>query len=462
LLLRRVGCTRLVAVAVPAVYALAPNYSTNRFWFAAFGYLLSIALWLVSLHADLQAATSSKPSRVWPWKGLAVAAFLAAGLGYEVVLPLALVNVGLAELHVRQRRGCSLRSRLGVGGWLAFHGATVAIAVAVAMYKSAAATGVGVENLPLHLGTLAAGAVITDFGSHLVGAPHMGWTMAPAAGTRGVALAAALGAALFWYLRAVAKAPQASPKGWLRMGVAGTFVYALGYAVFVTTERVGFSSTGIVNRVAAGATIGFSLTFVALMGYGSSIVPPGWVRRHVVPAAVAGLCLAGTVVNLGLASYWTQSWQVQQSVVARLQTSAREIPTDAAVLLAGVCPNLGPAPVFESHWDLAGALQIAYRDPSLQADIVTHRMSLEPVGVRTRIYDFQASYRYGPDLYLHDAARLRTVPLSDAPTARREVSNAHDPQCPPSRPGRGTLVMPFDRIRGLVEARVLYPLLEAG
>ena len=44
LTLRELGLPRSLVLATPLVFALLPNYSTDRFWFAAFGYILSIAL----------------------------------------------------------------------------------------------------------------------------------------------------------------------------------------------------------------------------------------------------------------------------------------------------------------------------------------------------------------------------------------------------------------------------------
>ena len=67
--LRELRLPRLVAVAVPAVYALLPHYSTDRFWFASFGYTLSMALYFLSAVADLRALKAGGRSR-WAWKGV--------------------------------------------------------------------------------------------------------------------------------------------------------------------------------------------------------------------------------------------------------------------------------------------------------------------------------------------------------------------------------------------------------
>ena len=53
LILREINVQATVAFTVAAVYLLLPNYSTDRFWMASFGYGWSTALFLVSTYAFL-------------------------------------------------------------------------------------------------------------------------------------------------------------------------------------------------------------------------------------------------------------------------------------------------------------------------------------------------------------------------------------------------------------------------
>lgn len=89
LVLRRVGVSRLFAVAVPLVYALLPHYSTNRMWMAAFQIGLSMTLYFLSLYADLRAGAELSP-RYSVWKPVALLALVAGTLAYELFLPLLL------------------------------------------------------------------------------------------------------------------------------------------------------------------------------------------------------------------------------------------------------------------------------------------------------------------------------------------------------------------------------------
>src|SRR5205807_660614 len=55
LIMRQLQIPRIISIAVPLVYALLPNYSTDRFWYAAFQVNLSMLLFFLSTYAGLKA-----------------------------------------------------------------------------------------------------------------------------------------------------------------------------------------------------------------------------------------------------------------------------------------------------------------------------------------------------------------------------------------------------------------------
>jgi hypothetical protein len=413
-----------------------------------------VGLWLVSLYADLRAVEGSSRPAVWGWKVLALAALTIALLGYEVVLPLFLLNIALVELHARRRERREAPVAIGRVGRLAFHGAVLVVASAAVAYKIVvysiepirAAVGIQ-ESLPFYAARLVSGAVLTDFGTHGIGLPYTAWWSAPAAGVAGVLVAVGVGVAVYVYLGKIAPEDPGgwTSKEWARMTVAGVAVYALGYAIFATTRRIQFSGTGMANRVAAAATLGVALILVGSAGWASTKLRWPRARGPAVRASVGLLCLAGVVVCNGLASYWAESAGVQQRILTEVSTSLPNLPPGSAVLLAGVCPYAGPAPVFESPFDLGGALQIAHRDPSIRADVVTERMTVQPRVMTTTIYGVEYRYPFRRDLLLHDASSRRTVSLRDATTAQRELDAVEYPTCAEGQPGKGSVLLPFDR-----------------
>ena len=82
LVLREVPVHRTVGVGGGSSLCSVANYSTDRFWMAAFGYGLSTALFLIGVYAFLKAV---RGRRVAAWLSLALAALGGASLGMEVV-----------------------------------------------------------------------------------------------------------------------------------------------------------------------------------------------------------------------------------------------------------------------------------------------------------------------------------------------------------------------------------------
>jgi len=111
LILREIGMPLTVARAVSAVYLVLPNYSTDRFWFAAFGYTLTAALFLLSTYALLRA---SRGGAFVFWYAVALLACAASALGMEIFLPLSLA-VPVA-LWLRTRNLGRVKRLLLLGG----------------------------------------------------------------------------------------------------------------------------------------------------------------------------------------------------------------------------------------------------------------------------------------------------------------------------------------------------------
>ena len=100
--------------------------------------------------------------------------------------------------------------------------------------------------------------------------------------------------------------------------------------------------------------------------------------------------------------------------------------------------------VFESSWDLAGALMIFYRDRTLRADVVTPNLKVEEDRLSTVLYGGMYShYPYNEKLFVYNFGRKTTHQLTDAQTARRYFQTFnpdHSSGCPRSREGLGVPV----------------------
>lgn len=444
--LRELRLPRSLAVAIPAVYSLLPNYATDRFWFAAFGYLFSIAAYLAALYADLRAIRSGSRG-LWWWKALALVALLAAGFGYEVVLPLLLLNIALTEIRARRLHPRGLRGQLGLRGTLAFHGSTLGLLSLIVAYKTSVATSAGLgASLTFHLTRLAVGVATINLGTFGIGLPHTVAWSAPRAGAAALAVAVVCAMVVYRYLGAIGASGSEvtlTARAWSRLVATGLLVMALGYAIFLSTGRIGFSSTGIGNRVHAAGALGVAVMLVA--GLGWLDLRAGTRHKRVFRVGVAVVCASGTLVTNGLAGFWVDAWRVEQGVLSDLHASLPDLAEGTTVLLHGVCPYVGPAVVFESNWDLAGALQVQHGVPSLRGDVTSGRVMIEPSGVATKIYGMKVTHPYGERLLLYDHRSGVATKLTDEPSARHALlgpSTGGD--CPHGEPGAGTVFLPFD------------------
>lgn len=443
--LRELRQPRALALAVPLVYALLPHYSTDRFWYAAFKAPLSMLLYFASLYADLRALHTSG-GRLWAVKLVSLICLVASGLAYEVVLPLFVLNLGLLWWRDQGSPDRWRSARVAV-----IYGTNLVALLAVALFKLSTTTRAGSTDLTYRITwflRLNREALETSYGAFGVALPQVLWTMVAEYGHGLViALGTAAGVLVYLHLERVTRrsadaptAPQA-----LTLTVAGFTVFGLGHAIFVTNFNAYVSATGISNRIAIASAAGVALSFVGLAAFGASLVPGDRLRRATFSLLVAFLCASGVVMNYILADFWAAAYLRQREILADLRQQFPTLREESTVILDGVCPYVGPAVVFESNWDLAGAIGMLYGDHSLRADVVTPRLSVDDTGLTTDIYGGNRShYPYGDRLFVYHAGRREAHRLTDAEVARRyfdTVSPEFGAGCPPGEPGFGVAVL---------------------
>ncbi len=439
LTLREVGVDRTVAVATAAVYTLLPNYSTDRFWFIAFAYGSSMTLLLAGAYAFLRAARSQ---RLVPWTALGVLCLTAAALGMEVVVPLMLAIPAAVLWQWYRLSPFGLRQAKTVGGFLVLVG-PLAVLAAVAVYKGGTARGFNVPDI-FYMMRLVIGSLAVNFGTYGVALPHtVAWSI-PQLTTSSAAVGTLLALLVFAYLYR-SRDLSDSRHLWPKIMLAGAGISMLGTAIFTVSSRVGFWSAGMANRVWIAAAFGTALVLVGASGWVSSKQRER-LRGAVFALSIAALCLSGFVINTGISGYWIAAWPLQRDVLEDVRRALPDIPSGTTLLLTGVCPYAGPAVVFESPWDLSGALRVLYRDSTLRADVLVDfpadRFRIADDGLWTNLYGRAYFYRYGGDLLLFDRHRGMVVPLTDS-----GVAHAHlvaPLECGEGIEGRGTLRLPVD------------------
>jgi hypothetical protein len=452
-LLRELRVPRVISLPVALVYGVIPSYSTDRFWYVAFGITLSMTACLASMLADAKAAAAGGRAGL-AWKALGAASAIVSGLAYEVALGLLLLTPLLMAMRSLQRRPLDRQGALYLSALIAVH-LTVLGGIGWFKLHTTVRLGAGDGGLRAQVASIAREALRTDapegaYGLNVANAVRVHF------GTYGVFLgrttitaarlaprwllwvAVGFAGATFLYLWcAVRGSSWPSPRAWVAVLVAGMIVFALGYAIFLTNYNVQFTAAGIANRSAIAAALGVAACLVGVAGGISFLVAPR-VRPPVFSAIVAAMATSGFVIVNVIANTWVEAYRRERAILAGIQQRFPTLPAHSALLLDGVCPYVGPAIVFEANWDLAGALQTLYRDPTLKADVVTPRLSVTDEGIETTIYQQPTRYPYARELFVYHAGTGGVYPLPDDASARAYFgAPGRAPVCPAGQEGIG-------------------------
>jgi hypothetical protein len=439
LVLDRLRAPGFVAVGVPIVFAAAPHYSTDRFWLASYPAPASVALALAGVYALLRAC-EVRGRRLWLVGG-GVAIVLSVLL-YEVAVPLLILVV--AALWYRGRTGSrsvrttAFSSSLVLAGVLAYK----VVAATTLTTGSSYQLGYGTSFLH-HIGYLVSGSVKVNFGTYGLALPYVVWWIFAHRPTWSAAAASLLvGTVVLAYLRRhrELELPTLRHNGtpiWRLLVGAGVALIAVGYASFLVTEEIYFTSAGIDNRVNIVAAIGVAVLAVGLVLRATQSLP----ARRQGPGFAIGLALlaaTGTLITSTLADYWVAASARQDEVVPRLIRALPAKLQNATVVLDGVCPEIGPGVVFAAPHDLAGVLRSHYKDPTIRANVATTGVvGVESRGlVITAVLPWRARplfYPFRPRVFVYDWPGRSSVLLRDAAAARRYLAATPRPSCPPLR-----------------------------
>jgi hypothetical protein len=446
---------RTVAVSLALTYGLLPNYSTDRYWYVAFAITLSVTAGLAAIYALLRAW------HAWPWYVVAVCALLVSALAYEVMLPL-LIAVPFVLVPWRLwRERQTMTRRQAVVYALVLVAVNGAVLGGIAAFKLRTTVRLGAQQgISKQVGDIARHAIRVDvergdYGLNVANAvrvhfveygiqlPANARTLARGA-PRGVLVLTALASltVLVYVLVVAQSTPWPRASCWALVLAAGLVVFGLGYAIFVTNYNVQFTPTGIANRTAIAAALGAAACLVGAIGLAATLVPSQGVRVTVFATAIALVTGSGFLIVNVTAEQWTTAYVQERAVLSGIRNRFPALPPRSTLLLEGVCPYVGPAIVFEANWDLAGALQAMYRDPTIAANVVTPRITVTDAGVIATLYRQPTTYPYSASLLAYDARTGVVQALPDAATAAAWLSRSLETtRCPTGREGLG--VEPF-------------------
>ena len=448
---------RAIALSVALIYGVLPSYSTDRYWWVAAAVTGSVTACLGSVYANARAMTAPPRTGVL-WKLVAAVALIVSCLAYEVAMPLLLVAPALIAWRVWRHHGERSRRRLVYLAALVM--IDVVLLTGVAVFKVRTASRLGAQQgISAQVADIARGAIRRDvapsaYGLNVVNAarvhvrdygvllPRTAARLGRSAPGAVLLLTLGFGIAIGVYLASVAIVavwPTAAQWVWLFLG--GIVVFVLGYAIFLTNYNVQFTTTGIANRTANVAALGAAMSIVGGLGLLATVLPAARARAVAFAGLLAIYAASGFLSVNAIAGYWIEAYHVEQRVLADIRQRFPALPPDSSLILDGVCPYVGPAIVFEAHWDLAGALQLIYRDATLKANVVTPRMRIEADALSFTLYNRPTRYPYSPRLLVYDARSGEAQPLPDRDTAERWLGKSLRAwSCPPGHEGIGVEV----------------------
>lgn len=156
------------------------------------------------------------------------------------------------------------------------------------------------------------------------------------------------------------------------------------------------------------------------------------------------LISSNIVINSTLAGFWVEAYRKEQNVLADIRNHFTTFPAGTTILLDGTCPYKGPAVVFESNWDLAGALQATYHEPTIRADMVTPNLEVVEKGISTTLYgSLKSFYPYNDKLLVYDLQNDEAHRLPGPSSARQYFAasgSSRSENCAPGHEGLGVPV----------------------
>jgi hypothetical protein len=396
---------RIHAGLIAALVLVFPFSDSTRLWSMTATASLVVALYLVGLVLALRGLEETERRPQVLYHAGAVACYVAAVSTYEAVATVALASVAFYLLQTTWRRALARFAvdALAMGAVLVWELSNSEINTA----NSANGGMVSHARLIFNQGL----QILTKSGLPF-GAPSETLVL----GCLGGALA--IGGLLWWRLPRVDPARAALAR-WLIVAVGGIAFAGIAWGVFIPANPWYSPLTeGVGNRVNVVAAIGLiTAVYGVAMLVGTLVVrglraPAHWsVAFGVAVALVLGV---GYIEHVRVDE---SSWDLaarDEGIV--LQTLRQQLPHPVAsstIFTFGHPNEVAPGVVvFASSWDLNGAAELLYRDPSLRAypllpgsAIVCGPKQLSPVGGG---YGPAFSEPYGR-AYLVDIAQRRVV-----------------------------------------------------
>ncbi|QIL76556.1 hypothetical protein [Hymenobacter sp. HDW8] len=434
--LNKLQIPRIAAFTIPLIYTLLPHYSTTRIWLASFNINVSTCFFFINLYASIEYIESiSDRKRKWQWMLISLLSLAVSILAYEVIVPLFAINFFVVWWKGRNKNVKTTSLIV----------ASIAIYLLCILFKVKYSTRIGgyTSNYLITISQAYKAAAMNDFYIYGVKLPKHIWHLFQTRTSEKIYfIASAMSLIIFLYLIQF-KIQTYTRRFWLLTILTGAAIYITGYLIFLTANNLQPTPTGINNRVTTTAAIGVATCFFGSIGLLSFYIKNNHIKVFFFSFITSILCGFGYIINCTVSTFFSQSYISQLKILDSLRKSVPKLTAKNTLILDGICPYLGPAPIFDCEWDLAGALQVHYRNMYTQADVRTNRLTYNENGLTTITYGKKNFYSYNRYLIIYNNQNKKYFTLNnfkDAKTYFTTNRAADIITCSEGREGYGTSI----------------------
>ena len=471
LILKKIDTQRIFYLSVPLIFVFLPNYSTIHFWPSVIPNHFCLSLLLLSLLFDLKALETGFP-RILLWKFISVVTIIASVLTYELFLPFFYLNLIVTVYYYKllknknpelAGKGKQINAKK-LFYLLLTNFLSLKIVLVYKLYFTVTTVRLlGNEtSLTEHFGWLILNifrwdyseyeygfnvkqSLVTNFIEYGIQLPDKLLQVYSYYPDKMILLVGLLIAFLIFILiYNVVKKYEIKFFSLRTAGkyfLAGIVLFFWGYSIFFTNYSIVFTPTGIGNRVSIGASIGIAVIWIGLIIGLSSIIRHQKFRNIFFSLSVAALCFSGFIIINTISSFWIKAYETEKNILEEIKNQIPVLQEGTRFMLDGVCPYSGPAIIFESNWDLAGALRIIYSKKDLKADIITPNLGINEEGFITSLYEEELFYKYDILIYNYNEKKFYIISnLDDAIHYFESVNTNYNDICPEGHEAHGVKI----------------------
>lgn len=437
LILKKLKLPRLFVLSIPLLFIIIPHYSTFHFWASVIPNHFCLVMCLGSLLLDLKALESPFP-KFLIWKLLSIISIVVSVFTYELFLPFFYFNLVIVFYYFRKLKTDAIDKNDISGKKLVWFLITNFVFLKIALsyklfFTITSVRMMGSEmSFTEHIYYLFLNAIRLDYSKYDYGF-NIFQSLKTAFVEYGIQLpeklitiynyypdshilivSLILALIIFIYIYKAVRNYDIrifSLKTFSMMLLIGLVLFFVGYSIFFTNYSIAFTTTGIANRVSIGASLGIAVILIALITGICLFIKNKNLRSIFFSLAFTGLCVSGFIINTTISYFWIKADQAENEILTEIKNQFPTLPDSTRFMLDGVCPYIGPAIVFESNWDLAGAMRIAYAKKDLKADIITPGLVITEEGLVTSLYEEKYFYPY--DILIYNYSEKKSFLISD-------------------------------------------------